>query len=73
VPVRETEYQTLFGLDIDEVTLHLTERAQEVLRLNTDDAALGQEISRLVGGIKHDIAVAGTVKTGVNPPAVHAE
>ena len=67
VPVRQTEYQILFGLDIDEVALHLSERAQTVLSLNTDDRALRFEISRLVIGIKNDIAAAGTARTGVNP------
>jgi hypothetical protein len=67
VPVRQTEYQTLFGLDIDEVALHLSERAKIVVSLNTDDKALRDEISRLVIGIKNDIAAAGTARTGVNP------
>src|ERR1700693_1529077 len=67
VPVREAEYQALLRLDIHEINLHLSRRAQEVLNLNTDNKELRQEISRLVAGIKDDIAKAGTLKTGMNP------
>ncbi len=67
VPVQQGEYQILFGLDIIEITLRLSERAQNILRLNTDNRALRQEISRLVEGIKQDIAAAGAARTGTNP------
>jgi hypothetical protein len=68
VPVFEAEYQTLFGLDLVKIILNLSERAQRVLMLNTDNTALRQELSRLVSGIEHDVAVAGSARTGVNPP-----
>jgi hypothetical protein len=67
VPVQQAEYQALLILDIEPVTLHLSKRAQEVLNLNTNNKDLREEISRLVAGIKHDIAVAGMAKTGTNP------
>jgi hypothetical protein len=67
VEVTGMEYQNLLDLDINEVTLHLSRRAQEIVSLNTDDRVLSQEISRLVNGILHDIEVAGTPRSGVNP------
>jgi hypothetical protein len=67
VPVQQAEYQALLILDIEPVTLHLSKRAQEVLNLNTNNRHLREEVSRLVAGIKHDIAVAGMAKTGTNP------
>lgn len=67
VPVQQTEYQILFDLDVVPVALHISERAQVVLSLNTDNRALRDEITRLIDLIKHDIAVAGVAQTGVNP------
>jgi hypothetical protein len=63
----ESEYQTLLGLDINEIRLHLSRRAQEILHLNTDDRVLRQELSRLANGIIHDIAASGTPRSGSNP------
>jgi hypothetical protein len=67
VSVQESEYKILLGLEIQKISLNLSKRAREVLNLNTDDRKLRQEISRLVDGIKHDIAMAGTPRLGVNP------
>jgi hypothetical protein len=67
VEVTGTEYRNLLELEINEVTLHLSRRAQEIVNLNTDDHALRQEISRLANGIVHDIAVAEAPRSGVNP------
>jgi hypothetical protein len=67
VEVTGAEYQNLLGLDINEVILHLSRRAQEVLNLNTDDRVLRQEITRLTELIRHDISVAGIPRLGLNP------
>jgi hypothetical protein len=61
------EYGRLVSLDIVEVPLALSQRAQSVLNLNSDDRALRYEISRLMDGIKQDIGRAGLEKTGVYP------
>jgi hypothetical protein len=67
VPVQETEYSAVLDLDIEKVELRLSPRAQQVSNLNTDDATLRQELSRLVAMIKQDVARSGLPSTGANP------
>jgi hypothetical protein len=63
VPVQESEYQAIFDLDLDS-PLHLRGRIQDAMDHN---AALRSELTRLVNLIKHDVAAAGTPRTGLNP------
>jgi hypothetical protein len=63
VAVQETEYQALFDLDLDPAQ-DLGGRIQDAMHHN---AALRAELTRLVNLIKHDVAVAGTPRTGLNP------
>ncbi len=67
VEAQGPEYERLLTVDIVQVPLNLSQRAQNILNLNTDNPALRFEISRLMEGIKQDIARAGLAKTGVYP------
>jgi hypothetical protein len=67
VEAQGPEYTRLASLEIVEVPLNLSQRAQRVLNLNSGDVALRYEISRLMDGIKQDIRRAGLAKTGVYP------
>jgi hypothetical protein len=67
VPITGAEYQSVLGVDLNEITLHLSRRAQQILNLNSDDRQLRQELSRLVDLILQDIARAGAPRSGTYP------
>jgi hypothetical protein len=64
VPVQQTEYQTVFDLELNPGALDLSERAKVAMRHNKD---LREELTRLVELIKQDVARAGVASTGVYP------
>jgi hypothetical protein len=66
VEITGVERTGLLALNVTPVTLQLSARAQTVMDLNTDKA-LRQELSRLVAGIKHDVAIAGLERIGIAP------
>ena len=67
VAIDASERSQFLDLDIQPVTLTLSARAHTAIDLNTSDKTLRQELSRLVGMIKADVARAGSVTHGVAP------
>lgn len=67
VPVEASERERFLDLDIEPVTLTLSDRAKTAINLNASDKDLRQALSRLMAGIKADVARAGSATRGTAP------
>jgi len=67
IPVAEEDYERLRSLELIETHLTLTARAENVLALNTDDADLRSELSRLVNLIQQDVERSLKQNSGIYP------
>ena len=66
IPVSDSDLQFLRPLTLNPVGLELTERATRLLSLNTADALLRKNLSRLTSMIQNDIAQSGQMSSSVN-------
>ena len=67
IPVAEEDYGRLRSLELIETPLTVTERAGIILALNTDDADLRSELSRLANLIQHDVMQSLKEHSGTYP------
>lgn len=67
IPVAEEDYERLRSLELVETPLTLTERADNILALNTDDADLRTELSRLANLIQQDVVRSLKEYIGAHP------